>query len=123
MANQIAMVVVILVFGITTGTMALVARARGAGNAAAASQILRQSLLLAPLQSTVIGPAGAALAPWLLRALGADGAVAQAGTLYLRIMFLTLRWYRRTGVGWPGRRALEEVFDTYGATGRTTPVR
>ena len=90
MANQIALMVVILVFGITTGTMALVARARGAGDAAAESHILRQSLLLALLQSTAIGLAGAALAPWMLRALGAEGAVAQAGTLYLRIMLLGL---------------------------------
>ncbi len=88
MANQIAIMVSILVFGITTGTMALVARARGAGDAAAESHILRQSLLLALLQSTVIGLAGAALAPWMLRTLGAEGAAAQAGTLYLRILLL-----------------------------------
>jgi putative MATE family efflux protein len=88
MANQIAMMVVILVFGITTGTMALVARARGAGDAAAASHVLRQALLLALLQSAVIGVAGAALAPWLLRALGAQGAAAEAGTLYLRILLI-----------------------------------
>jgi putative MATE family efflux protein len=88
MANPIAMMVMILVFGITTGTMALVARARGAGDAAAASHILRQSLLLALLQSTVLGLAGAALAPWVLRALGAEGGAAQAGTLYLRVLLI-----------------------------------
>lgn len=87
-ANPIAMMVMILVFGITTGTMALAARARGAGDAAAASHILRQSLLLALLQSTAIGLAGAALAPWIVRALGAEGGAAQAGTLYLRIMLI-----------------------------------
>ena len=90
MANQIVMMVLILVLGVTTGTMALVARARGAGDAAAASHILRQSLLLALLQSTVIGLAGIALAPWLLAALGAEGAAAQAGTLYLRILLAGL---------------------------------
>jgi putative MATE family efflux protein len=90
MANQISMMVVILVFGITTGTMALVARARGARDAAAASHVLRQSLVLALLQSMVIGVAGAALAPWLLRAMGAQGAAAHAGTLYLRIVLLGL---------------------------------
>lgn len=90
MANQIALMVLILVFGITTGTMALVARARGAGDAAAESHILRQSLLLAVLQSTTIGLAGAALAPWMLRAMGAEGAAAHAGTLYLRIVLLGL---------------------------------
>ena len=90
MANQIVMMVVILVLGITTGTMALVARARGAGDAAAASHILRQSLLLALLQSVVIGLAGIALAPWLLRGLGAEGAAAEAGTLYLRILLVGL---------------------------------
>ncbi|HEX2078074.1 MAG TPA: MATE family efflux transporter [Longimicrobium sp.] len=90
MATQIVMMTLILVFGITTGTMALVARARGAGDAAAASHILRQSLLLALLQSMVIAVAGVALAPWLLRALGAEGAAAQAGTLYLRILLIGL---------------------------------
>ena len=90
MANQIAMMVIILVFGITTGTMALVAQARGARDAAAASHVLRQSLLLALLQSTVIGLAGIALAPWLLRALGAEGVAAQAGTLHLRIVLIGL---------------------------------
>ena len=90
MANQIVMMVVILVLGVTTGTMALVARARGAGDAAAASHILRQSLLLALVQSTVIGLAGIALAPWLMRALGAEGAAAEAGTLYLRILLVGL---------------------------------
>lgn len=88
MANQVVMMVVILVFGITTGTMALVARARGAGDAAGASHVLRQSLMLAAVQSTVIGAAGAALAPWLMAVLGAQGAVAEAGTLYLRILLL-----------------------------------
>jgi putative MATE family efflux protein len=90
MANQVMLIVMILVFGITTGTMAVVARARGAGDAAAASHILRQSLLLALLQSAVIGLAGAALAPWLMGVLGAEGAAAQAGTLYLRILLLGL---------------------------------
>lgn len=88
MASQVVMMVVILVFGVTTGTMALVARARGAGDAAAASHVLRQSLMLAVVQSAAIGAAGAALAPWLMAALGAHGAVEQAGTLYLRILLL-----------------------------------
>lgn len=90
MANQLVMMVVIAVFGITTGTTTLVARARGAGDAGAASHILRQSLMLAVAQSTVLGLAGAALAPWLLRALGAEGAAAEAGTLYMRIVLLGL---------------------------------
>jgi putative MATE family efflux protein len=88
MANQIVMMMMILVFGITTGTMALVSRARGAGDAAAASHILRQSLLLALLLAAVLGLAGVALAPWLLRALGAEGVAAQSGTLYLRILLI-----------------------------------
>lgn len=90
MANQISATMVILVFGITTGTMALVARARGARDMKTASHILRQSLLLALLQSVVIGAVGFALAPWLLHALGAEGAAAQAGTLYLRILIFNL---------------------------------
>lgn len=90
MANQISVMMLILVFGITTGTMALVARARGARNAGAASHILRQSLLLALLQSALIGVAGFVSAPWLMRALGAEGVSADAGTLYLRILLVGL---------------------------------
>jgi putative MATE family efflux protein len=90
MANQIVMMMVIAAFGITTGTTTLVARARGAGDGAAASHILRQSLILAVVQSTVLGLSGAALAPWLMQALGAEGVAAEAGTLYLRILLLGL---------------------------------
>ncbi|CAA9295642.1 MAG: Multi antimicrobial extrusion protein (Na(+)/drug antiporter), MATE family of MDR efflux pumps [uncultured Gemmatimonadetes bacterium] len=90
MANQVMMILMTLVLGITTGTMALVSRARGACDAAAASHVLRQSLLLALLLSSVVGLAGIALAPWLLSALGAEGAAAQAGTLYLRILLIGL---------------------------------
>jgi putative MATE family efflux protein len=46
--------------------------------------------MLAVLQSAVLGLSGAALAPWLMQALGAEGAAAEAGTLYLRIMLLGL---------------------------------
>jgi putative MATE family efflux protein len=90
MANQISMMMLILVFGITTGTMALVARARGARDASMASHILRQSLLLALVQSAVIGLLGFVSAPWLMRALGAEGVSADAGTLYLRILLVGL---------------------------------
>ncbi|HEX2081125.1 MAG TPA: MATE family efflux transporter [Longimicrobium sp.] len=58
MANQVVFMAVILVFGVTTGTMALVARARGAGDPEAASHMLRQSLMLAVLQSTLLGVLG-----------------------------------------------------------------
>ncbi|MBW3654803.1 MAG: hypothetical protein KY444_01755, partial [Gemmatimonadetes bacterium] len=79
MATQIVMMLMILVFGITSGTMALVARARGAADAGPASHILRQSLLLALLQSTAYVLAGVSLPPLLMRALGAGGGAAEAG--------------------------------------------
>lgn len=88
MANQVFFLVVIVILAVTTGTMVLIARYTGAGDPDGASHILRQSLLLAGIQSVAIGGAGMLLAPSLLRLLGATEAVAAAGSLYLTIIFL-----------------------------------
>lgn len=87
MATQIFFLVVIFILAVTTGTMALVARFKGAGDVAMASHVFRQSILLAAGQSVVMSAVGILLAPVLMRALGATPDVAAAGTTYLRILF------------------------------------
>lgn len=88
MANQIFFLVVIFILAVTTGTMALIARAIGAGTPEEASHVFRQSILLAAAQSVLIGAVGILVTPALLSALGAEGAVAEAGAVYLGVLFL-----------------------------------
>ena len=88
MATQIFFLVVVLILAVTTGTMALVARFSGAGDAAMTSHVIRQSLLLSVAQAAVIGVAGLLVAPTLFRLLGATPEVAAVGVVYLRILFI-----------------------------------
>jgi putative MATE family efflux protein len=88
MANQIFFLVVIFILAVTTGTMALVARAVGARDPAMVSHVFRQSVLLAGGQALLIGGIGIIVTPTLFRLLGATPEVAAAGGLYLRILFL-----------------------------------
>lgn len=88
MANQIFFLVVIFILAVTTGTMALVARSVGAGDATMVSHVFRQSVLLAGGQALLIGGVGILVTPTLFRLLGATPEVAAAGGLYLRIVFI-----------------------------------
>jgi putative MATE family efflux protein len=88
MANQIFFLVVVLILAVTTGTMALVARFTGAGDGGLAAHVVKQSIILAGLQSLLIGAGGIAVTPALLRALGASPDVHAAGAAYLTIIFL-----------------------------------
>jgi len=88
MANQVFFLVVVFILAVTTGTMVLVARFKGAKDEDAASFVFRQSLILAVGQSVFIGAVGVMVTPWLLTALGATGGMADAGTIYLRIIFI-----------------------------------
>jgi putative MATE family efflux protein len=87
MAVQVFFLVVVVILAVTTGTMALVARFVGARDPATASHVFRQSILLAVVQSLLMGIAGIIVAPTLMRLLGATPEVAIAGTTYLRIIF------------------------------------
>jgi putative MATE family efflux protein len=87
MAVQVFFLVVIFILAVTTGTMALVARFRGARDDASASHVFRQSLLLAGTQSVLMSVVGILLAPTLLRVLGATPEVEAYGTTYLRVLF------------------------------------
>ena len=76
------------VFGVAT--LALGARATGAGDRAAAVQALRHATVPAVLAGLVIGAAGIPLAGTILRALRAEPEVVAAGTSYLVVTFAYL---------------------------------
>lgn len=90
MATQVFFLVVVTILAVTTGTMVFTARAIGAGDHGTASHVARQSLLLALAMSVVMSLAGTLATPHLLAVLGAEGAVADAGTLWLRVQFIGL---------------------------------
>lgn len=70
------------------GTTAAVARLFGAGREEEAAHQAVQSLWLALLIGLVLLAVGMAIAPWILRALGADGAVLDNALVYLRVSLL-----------------------------------
>jgi putative MATE family efflux protein len=74
--------------GMSTGTVALVARSIGAGRPAEASAIAAQSLVAAAAFGVAAGAVGALFAEPLCRLMGAGPAVAQLGADYLRVSFL-----------------------------------
>ncbi|MCA9578374.1 MAG: MATE family efflux transporter [Polyangiales bacterium] len=82
-AGQILFLMVVIMMGITVGAVALVARAHGAGARERVQHLLQQSLQLTVLLGVVAGALGVAGSRPLLRMLGADDAVTEAGFGYL----------------------------------------
>lgn len=76
------------VMGLSTGTVAIVSRAMGAGRHDEAGGVAGQSLGVAVVCGGVLGVAGWAWAGPLCRLLGASDAVARLGSEYLGISFL-----------------------------------
>ena len=75
-----------MLMGLATGTVALVARAVGAGDRAAASAAAGQSLLLAAVFGVGSALLGGLFAERLLDLMGAEPAVLAGGVAYLRVM-------------------------------------
>jgi putative MATE family efflux protein len=71
-----------IAMGLSMGTTALVARRTGEKNAGGAALAATQSILAGAAMALVIGVAGAAFAPVLLRLMGASDAVAKIGSSY-----------------------------------------
>lgn len=88
MSGVILHILFVIVIGISTGTVALVARFIGAKKASEAEQVAMQSLFLGVFCYAVVAAVGYPLAPLMLRALGAAQEVVLLGTTYIRIMFL-----------------------------------
>ncbi|MFC1703179.1 MATE family efflux transporter [Candidatus Omnitrophota bacterium] len=85
-SGSIIMVLVTLIFGVSSGTVSLVSQNIGAKQQEAASQVAMHSLLLAILGSAIVAVVGFIFAEDLLRLLGASNEVISVGTNYLRII-------------------------------------
>jgi len=86
MCGVLLSVVQVLAFGIVTGSMALVSQAVGARNRARAEEVTAQSLLMAAALSLLVTAVGVPFAAPLLRLLGGEAPVVEAGRPYLQIM-------------------------------------
>lgn len=85
MSGTIMMVLTPMLMGLSTGTVALVARAVGAGRVDDASAAAGQSLFLSLVLGLVSAVVGWFASDFLFHLLGAEPAVARLGGLYLRI--------------------------------------
>ncbi len=83
-ATQVIFLLMVLMLGLTVGTVAFVARAHGAGQRERVDHILAQSSQLTVLLGIGIAVLGNLLAPAILTALGAGPEAGEAGLAYLR---------------------------------------
>ncbi len=83
-STQIVFLLMVAMIGLTVGTVALVARAHGAGEAGRVTHVLMQSTQLTGLVALFVATVGNLLAPWMLRLLGATGEPLVVGLAYLR---------------------------------------
>lgn len=88
MSGTILMVLFPMLMGLSTGTVALVARAVGGGRMEEASRAASQSFLLAFILGGVSGALGWFFSPHLFSLLGASPEIISQGVLYLRIALL-----------------------------------
>jgi putative MATE family efflux protein len=85
-AAQIIFLLMVLMAGLTIGTVATVARAHGAGDSARVNHVLLQSTMLTVLAGLGVGVAGNLFAPQLMLLLGASPETLAAGLEFLRPM-------------------------------------
>lgn len=83
-ATQLVFLLLVFMMGLTVGTVALVARAHGAGDHERVKHLVTQSSQVTALLGVSLGAVGFALAPLMIRALGAPPAIADLGASYLR---------------------------------------
>jgi len=88
MSGAVMMMIFPLVMGISTGTVALVARAVGQGDKEEASHVAAQSLVFAVALGLATTAVGFRFIDPLFRLLGADTEVARLGREYLGVMLL-----------------------------------
>lgn len=88
MSAIVMMVVLTLLFGISTGTVALISQNFGAKNFKQVENVAMQSLFVALFSSLVITVFGFFCAKQSLKVIGASEEVIAIGTPYLRIIFL-----------------------------------
>ncbi len=88
MSGTILMVIMTLIIGIATGTIAMVARFTGAGDGKKANEVAMQSLILSFIASSLLAAAGFGLAEGMLKLLGGTPEVVALGTGYLKILLV-----------------------------------
>ena len=88
MSGTILMLLFPVVMGMSTGTVALVARAIGAGRDEEASHAASHSLFLGLVSGIVMGAVGWYCTPALCHLLGAEAQVADLAGQYLRVSFI-----------------------------------
>ncbi|MEL6343067.1 MAG: MATE family efflux transporter [Myxococcota bacterium] len=85
-STQLLFLLMVLMMGLTVGSVAMIARAHGAEQPERVNHILAQSSALTVILSIIVAVLGHLLAEPLLRVLGAGPESAEAGMLYLRVM-------------------------------------
>lgn len=88
-----------IMISISSGTIALVARAMGAGDRAEADHVLRQSLVLGALLSVPLTLIGVVFARPLLAVFGAAPDVVDLGTPYIQVVSLSVFFQFLTFLG------------------------
>lgn len=83
-ATQLVFLLMVIMIGLTVGTVAMVARAHGAGMRERVDHVLSQSSMLTTLIGLAVAVAGNLCAPLLLRAMGASDEAMESGMVYLR---------------------------------------
>ncbi|HUH03308.1 MAG TPA: MATE family efflux transporter [Kofleriaceae bacterium] len=83
-ATQIVFLLMVAMMGLTVGTVALVARAYGAGDSERVNHVMVQSTMLTVLLGIAVGIAGNLAAPLLMRLMGASDLAVDEGMAYLR---------------------------------------
>lgn len=83
-ATQLVFLLMVIMIGLTVGTVAMVARAHGAGMRERVDHVLSQSTMLTTLIGLAVAVAGTLCAPLLLRAMGASDEAMESGMVYLR---------------------------------------
>ena len=86
MTEALMVIIFALAMGFSMAAAAIVARRTGEKDPEGASRAAVQALILGLLTSSILGVVGAALAPDLLRLLGASEAVIGQGSTFARIM-------------------------------------
>ncbi len=90
LGSQVVGIISVLIAAVAVGGTALVARHVGAGEPEMANRIVQQSLIISGIIGAVCTVAGLVGAPLIMQALGAAPDVVGYGSVYLRVVSLTL---------------------------------
>lgn len=86
LTESMLVIIYALAMGLSMGAAAVVARRIGEQNPDGAARAAVQAIVIGVLLAAIVGLVGAALAPHLLRAMGASDAVIASGSNFTRVM-------------------------------------